>query len=260
MTPSSRLTYNSLPGGIVQLTLNRPRAANSIDDIVAEALVSTLQMLAADEAVKAVVLCGAGERVFCAGVDLKNPHAMAPNVLAESRRERVVRCLGALLGFEKPIVAALNGVASGAGLMLALLCDVVVARNDSFLQLPEIDVGMPTFLGFEIIKAVSGQRLACDLVLSGRRMPFSDAAAVGLIQEAVPFTALSVESERFARLLAEKPSLPYALNKRWINRQRARAIDDAAAESLRVQPLLHSGDTAGVNTGERGDTQTRQKS
>lgn len=239
MSAASALTVETTPGGVARVTFNRPHAANAIDDVLADAFVSALVAISRDQGIKAVILSGAGERVFCAGVDLKNPKELSKKALAENRRQRVMRCLDAVLNFERPLVAALNGVASGAGIMLALLCDVVIARDDSFLQLPEVDVGMPTFLGYECIKLISGEMLAADLVLSGRRMPYREAAQVGLIKSSAPFATLGEESDRLAAALAEKPPLPYALNKRWINLNRRKAIDAAGAEALRVQPLLH---------------------
>lgn len=245
MTSDAVILAEPLQEGVVRLTFNRPRAANSINQALADEWVAQLQAMAADDAVKAIILTGAGERVFCAGVDLKNPDGFDRMTLAESRRQRVTRALEALLNFEKPVVAALNGVASGAGVMLALLCDIVLADDQSYLQMPEIDVGMPTFLGFEAVKFICGEGLAADLVLSGRRMPFPDAATAGLIRAALPADRLAVESERLAAQLAAKPALPYALNKRWINQHRRRVLEAAAAESLRVQSLLHSHHDAG---------------
>ena len=239
MNAASVLTVDTSPSGIARVTFDRPHAANAIDDALADAFVSALAAISLDQGINAVILSGAGERVFCAGVDLKNPKALDSKVLAENRRQRVMRCLDAVLNFERPIVAALNGVASGAAVMLALLCDAVIARDDSFLQLPEVDVGMPTFLGYECIKLMSSEALAADLVLSGRRMPYREAAQAGLIRSVIAFGMLSEESHRVATVLAKKPPLPYALNKRWINLNRRRAIDAAGAESLRVQPLLH---------------------
>jgi enoyl-CoA hydratase/3-hydroxypropionyl-coenzyme A dehydratase len=239
MSASSALTVETSANGVARVTLNRPHAANAIDDELADALVSALAAISKDENTRAVILSGAGERVFCAGVDLKNPKELSSKALAENRRQRVMRCLDAVLNFERPLVAVLNGVASGAGIMLALLCDVVIARDDSFLQLPEVDVGMPTFLGYECIRLMSGEMLAADLVLSGRRMPFREAAEASLIKSAVAFGMLAEEGDRVAATLAEKPPLPYALNKRWINLNRRKVIDAAGAEALRAQPLLH---------------------
>jgi enoyl-CoA hydratase/carnithine racemase len=239
MNAASALTVDTSPSGVARVTFNRPHAANAIDDELADAFVAALVAISHDEGIRAVILRGAGERVFCAGVDLKNPGALDAKVLAENRRQRVMRCLDAVLNFDRPIIAALNGVTSGAGVMLALLCDAVIARDDSFLQLPEVDVGMPTFLGYECVKLMSSEALAADLVLSGRRMPYREAAEAGLIKSAVAFGMLSEESDRVAAALAKKPPLPYALNKRWINLNRRKVIDAAGAEALRVQPFLH---------------------
>jgi enoyl-CoA hydratase/carnithine racemase len=241
MTSASPLEVERRAGGILCLTFNRPYAANAIDEALADAFCAAFEEAASEEAVKAVVLSGAGARVFCAGVDLKNPTGLPALQLAESRRQRVARCLDALLSFEKPLIAALNGVASGAGCMLALLADTAIARDDSYLQLPEMEVGIPTFLGYEIIRRLANEALALDLVLSGRRMPFPKAAAAGLVKQAVPAEEVVSAAVRTAEDLGRKPALPYALNKRWINGARRVAIDAAAAESLRVQPLLHSG-------------------
>jgi len=239
MSATSALTVETSANGVARVTFNRPQAANAIDDVLADAFVAALAAISQDEGTRAVILSGAGERVFCAGVDLKNPKELASKELAENRRQRVMRCLDAILNFERPLVAVLNGVASGAGIMLALLCDVVIARDDSFLQLPEVDVGMPTFLGYECIKLMSGETLAADLVLSGRRMPYREAADAGLIKSAVAFGMLAEESDRVTAALAKKPPLPYALNKRWINLNRRKVIEAAGAEALRAQPLLH---------------------
>ena len=260
MASDSTLLVEPLENGVVRLCFNRPGAANSISQVFADEWVARLQEITTDDAIKAVILTGVGERVFCAGVDLKNPDALDRMTLAESRRRRVMRSLDALLKFEKPVVAALNGVASGAGMMLALLCDIVLAREDSYLQLPEIDVGMPTYLGFESIKLMCGEALAADLVLSGRRMPFPEAAAAGIIKAAFPAARLVEESERLAAQLAAKPPLPYALNKRWINQHRYRVLEAAAAESLRVQTLLHSHHEAEEGASDRVAARPDQQS
>ena len=183
----------------------------------------------------------AGERVFCAGVDLKNPGGLLRDELGESRRLRVTRSLEAIVAFEKPLIAALNGVASGAGGMLALLTDMVVAAPKGDLLFSEIDVGLPTFLALEIITRLAGEQIALDLILSGRRMPAEEAVRRGLYRALVDAGRLQDEAQQLAEQLAAKPATAYALNKRWVNDQRRAALQRAAAESLRVRPLLHAG-------------------
>ena len=228
-------------GPVQWVTFNRPMVANAIDDGLANDLVEALRSAADNAEIGAVVLTGAGARVFCAGVDLKNPNGLSRNDLGESRRLRVMRSLDAVVAFEKPLVAALNGAAVGAGGMLALLTDMVVAAPTASLLFSEIDVGMPTFLALEIISWLAGEQIALDLVLSGRRMPADEAVRRGLYRELVEADHLQAQAQALAEQLAAKPPVAYALNKHWVNDQRRAALQRASAESLRVRQLLHAG-------------------
>lgn len=231
-------------GPVQWVTFNRPTVANAIDDGLSIGLVDALRSAADNADIGAVVLTGAGERVFCAGVDLKNPNALSRDDLGESRRLRVMRSLDAVVEFEKPLVGALNGAAVGAGGMLALLTDMVVATPTASLIFSEVDVGMPTFLALEIISRLAGEQIALDLVLSGRRMPADEAVRRGLYRELVESDHLQAQAQALAEQLAAKPPVAYALNKRWVNDQRRAALQRASAESHRVRPLLHAGQPA----------------
>jgi enoyl-CoA hydratase/carnithine racemase len=228
-------------GPVQWITFNRPTVANAIDDGLANGFVDALRSAADDAEIGAVVLTGAGERVFCAGVDLTNPNCLSRNDLGESRRLRVTRSLDAVVAFEKPLVAVLNGAAVGAGGMLALLTDMVVATPTASLLFSEVDVGLPTFLALEIISRLAGEQIALDLVLSGRRMPANEAVRRGLYRELVEADHLQAKAQALAEQLAAKPPVAYALNKRWVNDKRRAALQRASAESHRVSPLLHAG-------------------
>ena len=143
---------------VLLLTINRPDAANAIDAAVGDGLAAHLRDAAADDAIAAVVLTGAGSRVFSAGADLKNPAGLAPLALAEQRGAVLSGVLHAVLSFPKPLVAAVNGAAIGAGAMLALLADQVIAAETARFALPEIDHAMPTPIGLAILSDLAGQR------------------------------------------------------------------------------------------------------
>ena len=225
--------------GVVRwITINRPQAANAIDDAVARGLIDGLREAASTPGIRAVVLTGAGPRVFSAGVDLRGRTGLSDDEIAESRRLRTHGSIDAVVGFEKPLVSALNGVTSGAGCMIALLTDYIVAAEHASLVLPEIDVGMPCFLGLEIVKRLAGEALAIDLVQSGRRLAPAEAVQHGLIRATVPAADLVAAAQSAAEMLAAKPALPFALNKRWLATGRREAIARAAEESHRVRPLL----------------------
>src|SRR3989442_10293239 len=124
-------------GGLAWVTLNRPEARNAIDDAMREALLATFARVADDAAIRAAVLTGAGE-VFCPGADLWGGrrdaqdllHPGAPRVLMKRNSQRLIRTI---LELEKPIVAAVNGVAAGMGAHLALACDLVIMAAEARL-------------------------------------------------------------------------------------------------------------------------------
>ncbi len=202
------------------ITLNRPRAANAIDSALANGLAAELAKAALDPAVKAVVLTGSGTRVFSAGVDIRNGED------GDQRRRNLRTCFWAILGFPKPLVAAINGVATGGGCMLALLADQRVCGNGSSFVLPEIDIGIPTYPALAILSLQLGHALAADLVLSGRRVLPPEAERLGLAIEAPP-GGLEAAAESHAAMLGAKPAETYRLCKTWLNRRMRAAIEDA---------------------------------
>jgi enoyl-CoA hydratase/carnithine racemase len=253
----SEAAVRSLRQGRVQwIIFNRPKVANAIDDDLANGFVEALRSAADDAGIGAVVLTGAGERVFSAGVDLKNPNGLSRDDLGESRRLRVTRSLDAITGFDKPLIAAINGVASGAGAMLALLADITVAAPHASLVFPEIDVGMPSFLALEILTRLAGEQISLDLILTGRRVTAEEAVRRGLYREIVEVDRLQSYTQDFAEQLAAKPAISYALNKRWVNEQRRCVLQRAADEALRVRPLLHAGEPQETETAARSSRNT----
>lgn len=207
-------------GTIMRLTINRPRAANALNRAVIDGLVAGLANGLADDAIGAVILTGTGERAFSAGADIKNPDNLDPEQLAQQRRRNSRAYTGALLAFEKPLVVALNGIASGAGFMLALHADQIVAAEHASLTLPEIDIGIPGFLPHALVALRLGDGLANDLVLTGRRMSATEALQRGLVAAVVPGQRLADEAENHAAALAAKPRETFRLIKHWILERR----------------------------------------
>jgi enoyl-CoA hydratase/carnithine racemase len=210
------------------VTLNRPRAANAIDAEVADGLAAALAQAAADDTVTAVVLSGAGGRVFCAGVNIRN--AEGP----DQRRRNLRTCFWSVLDFPKPLVAAVKGIASGGGCMLALLADQRVIAEDTAFILPEIDIGIPTFPALAILSRLVGDALAADLVLSGRRFPAQEAAQWGLATAATADVIAATATSQ-AAALGTKPAKTYRLCKMWLNQRMRAAIEDATNAGARLE-------------------------
>ena len=121
--------------------------------------------------VRSVVITGAGERVFCAGVDVREKPEDGNTQRHRERRSFALAALqDAVMDTPIPIVAALNGIASGGGAMIALLADSCVAADTAALTLSEIDIGIATFSGASILEVIGGRALALDMIQTGRRM------------------------------------------------------------------------------------------
>jgi enoyl-CoA hydratase/carnithine racemase len=225
---------------VLVLTLNRPAAANALDVALHDALVRELAAAAVEVEVRAVVLGAAGERIFCAGADVKEFSDLEPAVAMRRRRSLLLRSLFALVEFEKPLVTAVQGKALGAGCMLALLGDEVVAVASAEFGLPEIRLGMPSPMGAAVLMARGGRAAAQALLQIGDPITALRALSLSLIDEAVEPTELRARSMQRAVALAASAGPAYAGNKRWLNGGLRATLGSAAAEADRLQDEMQS--------------------
>ena len=203
--------------GVMWLTFNRPKKANALSLPVLTEFNRALKEAASRDDVRAVVITGAGERNFSAGADLSSPPGDAAAHQAK-RRTEFSAALMALVDFRKPIVAAVNGSACGAGMMIPLLCDAVVAADSARFSLPEINKGLPALPGVAIVKDRFGSALAADLVLSGRWMPAAEAHTRGVVREVVTAANLQAAAQQIAVTLGAFDTAAYAADKALLNR------------------------------------------
>ena len=229
---ANEFVRTELSDGVAVVTLDRAAVLNSFNRPMARELQAELDRLAADRDVRALVLTGAG-RAFCAGQDLAevvppdgSPGPDVAVVVAESYNPLVRR----LTALEKPIVAAVNGVAAGAGANLALACDfVLAARNASFIQ-SFVNIGLvPDSGGTYFLPRLVGMARAKALALLGDRLPAEQALAMGLIYAVVEPDQLLAEARALAARLAQMPTLAIGLAKRALHTS-AKGDLDAALE------------------------------
>ena len=214
--------------GVCRLTLNRPDKLNACNDELGAALQQALDDCAADDAIRAVLLTGAG-RAFCAGQDLgdRDPSTMdePPDLGATLERTynpivRRIRALG------KPVVCAVNGVAAGAGANLALACDFVIAAKSARFIQAFAKIGLlPDSGGTWMLPRLIGEARAKALAMTGEPLPAETAAAWGLIWRAVEDEALIDETEALAKRLAVGPTLAYGMIKRAIHAAADQPLD-----------------------------------
>jgi enoyl-CoA hydratase/carnithine racemase len=205
---------------IAVLTLNRPGVLNSLDRTLAEALTRTLPALERDPAVRVAILTGAGERAFCAGADLKERATMSPDeVLAQ--RQRLIDATAAVVRFEKPIIAAINGFALGGGLELAMACDFAFAAEGARFGLPEVTLAIiPGDGGTQLLPRLVGQAKARELIFTGDVVDAAEAARLNLVSRVVPPPELLPTARAVATRIARNGPVAVRQAKRALNMAR----------------------------------------
>ncbi|WP_437688330.1 enoyl-CoA hydratase-related protein [Sorangium sp. So ce176] len=173
-------------GAVAVLTIDRADRRNALSRDALLAFGRLGRELADDPEVRAIVITGAGDKAFCAGADLKERQGMSPDDVR--RQVGLYRTeLGMLARSPKPVVAAINGVAFGGGLELALICDLRVAAPHAELALPETSLGIiPGAGGTQRLPRVVGEARAKEMILLGRRLTATEALAWGLVNRVSP--------------------------------------------------------------------------
>ena len=231
--------------GVAILTLNRPEARNALSEELSPALRRMIRECATNAAVRAVLITGAGT-AFCAGGDVKGMgDRRKTNDLPLDERFRIMQqrhqgLCGALYALRKPTIAALPGAAAGAGLALALACDIRVAATSAFVSTGYARVGLSGDYGIAwlLTRAVGASR-ARELMLTSERVGSERAAAIGIIHRVVADEALQPDAFALARSLAEGASVALGYIKDNLDEalelDYASAIDREAERMLRCQ-------------------------
>jgi 2-(1,2-epoxy-1,2-dihydrophenyl)acetyl-CoA isomerase len=229
--------------GVGWIVLNRPEARNAMNAEMRQLYLDALARAGEDPEIRAVVLTGTGKG-FCTGADLSGsraatgaapPHPGATR-LAMHPSQRVIRTLWEL---EKPIIAAVNGVAAGLGAHLAYACDLVLAADDArFIEIfvrrgIALDAGGAFLLARHV-----GLHRAKELVFFGDDLDAAGAERIGLVNKVVPAAELEKTAGEWARRLANGPTFAIGLSKRLLNRSLASDLDACFAEEAFTQALV----------------------
>lgn len=205
--------------GVCTLILNRPEVFNSFNKPMAMALQQELRHCEEDDEVRAIVLTGNG-KAFCAGQDLAEILDQSPDSpeLQEIVREHYNPIILQLRTIEKPIIAAVNGVAAGAGANIALACDIVVAKNSaSFIQAFSKIGLIPDSAGTFFLPRLIGFQKAAALMMTADKVEAKDAEAMNMIYRAVSDEQFEEEVNKLAHKLANMPTKGIGLTKRALN-------------------------------------------
>ena len=217
MTERPDLTY-VVHDAVATIILDRPERKNAFTLPMVDAWVVALREAAADPGVRAVVLTGAGED-FCSGVDLSALAAVEPTPLGRKHllMDRVHQVALALADLDKPVVAAMRGVAVGAGLDMALLCDMRFAGRSALLSEGYLKVGLvPGDGGAWLLPRLVGTAKAMELLMTGDAVDADEAFRLGLVNRVYDDADVLAETQAFAVRLAGAPPVQIAMIKRLV--------------------------------------------
>ena len=219
--------------GVRLLTLDRPRARNAVNAAMRAEMAAALADAGTDAATAAVVITGA-HPAFCAGQDLAETQAFEV-ANAEPWVADLRRFLSAIRDLDKPCVAALNGVAAGAGMQIALLCDLRIGHGGVRIGQPEIKVGLASVIGVHLLSLTLGHAQTRDLALTGRLVEAEEALALGMLSRLVDEAAVLDEAIAAARALAAQPATAFRLSKQRLREMTQAGFDETFEAAARLQ-------------------------
>jgi len=196
--------------GVAILTINRPKALNSLNSTVLDELIDAFIVLGQDGEVKAILLTGSGEKAFVAGADIAEMADMTVQQAKEFSRkgQLLVNLIGQL---SKPVIAAVNGFALGGGLEMALACDFAYASENAKFCFPEVTLGvMPGFGGTQKLGRLIGRSGANELIFTGRMLNAAEAREWGIVNAVFPLSELLGKAMETAGKIAGNAQLGVA--------------------------------------------------
>lgn len=228
--------FELLEGSIGLITLSRPEAANAMSVQLLHELSDTLDQINGDPAVRVVLLTGAGEKVFCAGADLKERKGMS-----DRQVKQIVQLIGATVAkvetLAQPVIAVLNGVAFGGGLELALACDLRIAATHVKLGLTETSLGIiPGAGGTQRLPRLIGLGKAKELIYTARRLSAKEAEKYGIIEYVYEGHEVLDKAQQLALEMAKNAPLSLVQAKVAINQ----GVEVDLATGLKIESLAYS--------------------
>lgn len=234
MADYAHLLVDTSADGVRTLRLDRPDKLNAVNGALAASLSAAVADAAAADAVRVVVITGAG-RAFCAGLDLSEP----PTLPSATRAERldpyawVGTWVRTIVACEKPVVAAVNGAAAGAGFGLALACDVRLVAASARMTAGYVRRGLSPDAGVSwMLPRQVGLARAAEILLTGRDVDAAEAERIGLASHVLPDASFEDDVRRYAAQLAAGAPVAQALTKRLLTRSLDTPLDAALRDEL----------------------------
>ena len=200
------------------ITLKRPKSMNAISERLVKELNMVIDEIERDEEVMSVIFSG-GKKIFAAGADIKEISGIGTSIEAHRFVSSVQSLFNRIESLEKPVIAAVSGLALGGGCELALTCDLRIATENASFGLPEIKIGViPGGGGTQRLPRLIGAGRAKELLYTGDPVGADEAFRIGLVNKVVPLDSLMDEAKKMATKLAKQPSIALKMIKASVNK------------------------------------------
>ncbi len=230
--------------GLTTLTLNRPGQFNSLSKDMLTAVKAELDAVAADEAIRVVVIAGAG-KAFCAGHDLKEMRANHSKAFMQALFKQCGELMLTLTQMPQPVIARVHGIATAAGCQLVSMCDLAVAADVAKFAVSGINVGLFCSTPAVGLARNLGRKAALEMLLTGEFIDAMEAKAKGLVNRVVPADALDAEIERLAQSIIAKSAIAVRIGKGMFYRQLEMGLVEAYEYAGEVMACNMMSDDAG---------------
>lgn len=221
---------------VARITIDRPEVRNALDLQTVKELHSVIAEVNASEETGVVILTGAGEQVFVSGADIRDIRARNKMDALKGINSRLFK---AVEDCEKPVIAAVNGIALGGGFELALACDIRVCSDNAKFGLPEVSLGIiPGAGGLYRLTRIAGLGIAKELILTGSTLDSQRALQLGLVSMVVPQAELLTAARQIAQKILSRGPLAIRLAKRSLNLATQMSTEAAMALDEYAQGIL----------------------
>jgi len=231
---------------IAYITLNRPDRLNSFDMKLGEELFDVLKKINSENDIRAVVIKGTGKG-FCGGGDVKEMHnATDKSKFLRDLTKVIHKCVIEMRKMEKPIIGVVNGAAFGAGLSLALACDIIIADKEAKFGTAFIGIGLAPGCGTQFFTNLVGYQRACEYILTAKTFTADDAEKLGIANKVVGSNELDSAVEEFLSKFKELPPIAVGKAKMLINK----SLDNEMLNHLELESLTASISAASMDFAE----------
>ncbi|MFY7912328.1 MAG: enoyl-CoA hydratase/isomerase family protein [Emticicia sp.] len=225
--------------GVATITLNRPQVYNALSTALIREITKAIESTTNDDSVRVIVITGVGDKAFCSGADLKAGMDGGLTSLGDSLRENYNPMILAIRNAEKPVVCRMNGIAAGAGMSLALACDMIVANKDAYMSELFVGIGlMPDAGSMYFLPRIVGMQRAFELCSTGRKVFMEEALTLGLVTKAVAYENLDETIAEVVEYYKKAPTKSIGLMKKVLNQTFSSSIEEILEYEAQNQEAL----------------------